>query len=161
MELKALCRWPRWRTGSRFNRTFMELKGPKRVRIIILWWVSIAPLWNWKSVEPWEGLERGAFQSHLYGIERLLRFSSSAGMTVSIAPLWNWKTVNRMRIPKCLSFNRTFMELKVRNGVKPRYCLAVSIAPLWNWKPIRGASVGAFESFNRTFMELKVCNLSR
>ena len=32
-----------------FNRTFMELKGPKRVRIIILWWVSIAPLWNWKS----------------------------------------------------------------------------------------------------------------
>ena len=144
-----------------FNRTFMELKDGGEPDAPLPYDVSIAPLWNWKSVEPWEGLERGAFQSHLYGIERLLRFSSSAGMTVSIAPLWNWKTVNRMRIPKCLSFNRTFMELKVRNGVKPRYCLAVSIAPLWNWKPIRGASVGAFESFNRTFMELKVCNLSR
>ena len=115
MELKVYCTTHARGSPQSFNRTFMELKDGGEPDAPLPYDVSIAPLWNWKSVEPWEGLERGAFQSHLYGIERLLRFSSSAGMTVSIAPLWNWKDGGRStKAVGVYSFNRTFMELKDR-----------------------------------------------
>ena len=80
-----------------------------------------------------------------------------------------------------LSFNRTFMELKVSF----KYCVksssvfqshlygiesehvddgrcrsVVSIAPLWNWKFVWGLNgCRAGQGFNRTFMELKAWNV--
>ena len=120
------------RTQS-FNRTFMELKESNKtfetnlrkfqshlygiesccaLRYFTTDLVSIAPLWNWKLVAQLYILLRIMFQSHLYGIERLVRVYILLGVMfqshlygieslpdewcrmcgrVSIAPLWNWK----------------------------------------------------------------------
>ena len=116
-----------------FNRTFMELKESNKtfetnlrkfqshlygiesccaLRYFTTDLVSIAPLWNWKLVAQLYILLRIMFQSHLYGIERLVRVYILLGVMfqshlygieslpdewcrmcgrVSIAPLWNWK----------------------------------------------------------------------
>ena len=75
--------------------------------------VSIAPLWNWKSVqESWSSGET-EFQSHLYGIERTMEALNPTQPRVSIAPLWNWKQKLMGHRTKRICFNRTFMELKV------------------------------------------------
>ena len=50
-----------------FNRTFMELKDDSLI----------------------DGLAILRFQSHLYGIERLVALHLSFLLLVSIAPLWN------------------------------------------------------------------------
>ena len=50
-----------------FNRTFMELKGKRRTQVS----------------------SRGAFQSHLYGIESVDVLKDALVLHVSIAPLWN------------------------------------------------------------------------
>ena len=135
----------------------MELKVVKRFPQITKGKVSIAPLWNWKSVVG--HVEQGTPR-------------------VSIAPLWNWKEelkAAEKRMYEC--FNRTFMELKDGMSDSRAWCPGVSIAPLWNWK-YRGLatlvtprqvsiaplwnwkistslSYSCRVSFNRTFMELK------
>ena len=134
MELKVYCTTHARGSPQSFNRTFMELKDGGEPDAPLPYDVSIAPLWNWKSVEPWEGLERGAFQSHLYGIERLLRFSSSAGMTVSIAPLWNWKLGMAWSRATASRFQSHLYGIESQYEVQALAHLKVSIAPLWNWK---------------------------
>ena len=118
-----------------FNRTFMELKemvsynllrrfkfqshlygieSLSDVKVSDIPFVSIAPLWNWKTVlmpilMPVIGFNRTfmelkvwmllrllalviKFQSHLYGIESCLLMAYHINLkNVSIAPLWNWK----------------------------------------------------------------------
>ena len=138
--------------------------------------VSIAPLWNWKwgfpcSPARLHGFNRtfmelkvirqvghallAEFQSHLYGIERMLSTRQRRACRVSIAPLWNWKCGDVLPRRSISRFNRTFMELKVKTvkGAKMatgfqshlygiercKYLCqdlrgSVSIAPLWNWK---------------------------
>ena len=101
-----------WRSG--FNRTFMELKvamlsaeeadckfqshlyGIERElaeEFQNAWLVSIAPLWNWKLSVVCKFSTSLSFQSHLYGIERMVAI---------------------LQQTRSGSFNRTFMELKVR-----------------------------------------------
>ena len=81
-------------------------------------------------------LQLGKFQSHLYGIER-----GVACGYMNVAPrfqshLYGIESYRQMTCRlKTRSFNRTFMELKVRTFSQ--------CAPRWL-------------SFNRTFMELKV-----
>ena len=117
-----------------FNRTFMELKDVSGV--------SLPPT-------------KCGFQSHLYGIERMVAILQQTRSGVSIAPLWNWK---RLIIPRCslaVRFNRTFMELKVGRTLEKVLKCDVSIAPLWNWKVLISRMRLLAIGFNRTFMELK------
>ena len=117
-----------------FNRTFMELKDGGEPDAPLPYDVSIAPLWNWKSVEPWEGLERGAFQSHLYGIERPLTEWESQNAWVSIAPLWNWKLGMAWSRATASRFQSHLYGIESQYEVQALAHLKVSIAPLWNWK---------------------------
>ena len=125
----------------RFNRTFMELKDCCSNSAMRASLVSIAPLWNWKSIR--KGL-------------------NNLDWCVSIAPLWNWKAIVRGENFRLSCFNRTFMELKVffnlfvvndlgfqshlygieSEGIHKLIGIGiVSIAPLWNWKKIRSLSM--------------------
>ena len=154
----------------------MELKASHQGGTTSHQGVSIAPLWNWKAATTgatWSvsGFNRTfmelkgivavvideslQFQSHLYGIESCLQPREGLRRLVSIAPLWNWKISSQLHRNACHSFNRTFMELKVKMfepvleeksfqshlyGIERKFghdqCWnnAVSIAPLWNWK---------------------------
>ena len=107
--------------------------------------VSIAPLWNWKNgwyVKPNDGylfqshlygiesvVEEPpqrceiVFQSHLYGIERTKHLEQCCRYLVSIAPLWNWKKMTPFTFFSSQSFNRTFMELKVRYPLMVRFSI--------------------------------------
>ena len=46
-------------------------------------------------------------------------------------------------LARLLSFNRTFMELKLRVDFKAFLRLSVLIVPLWNWNPLKTESNGA------------------
>ena len=160
----------------RFNRTFMELKvrwtlsathhrrfqshlyGIERCcrdPLSSPSHVSIAPLWNWKSVVP------GAVKKD-EGFNRT--FMELKVTTLAMAQGGD-------------CFNRTFMELK--GAPRPGVTLSswfqshlygieserhfwtilgniVSIAPLWNWKCGCSWNELCRLCFNRTFMELKV-----
>ena len=74
------------------------------------------------------------FQSHLYGIERVIQGREPGRVQVSIAPLWNWKSRLGLKPASSSSFNRTFMELKDASTPLEALLQTVSIAPLWNWK---------------------------
>ena len=130
-----------------FNRTFMELKVLLGLGYSCDPLVSIAPLWNWKcschgscgltlrfnrtfmelkvrSVTdnvylPW-------FQSHLYGIERILQRNNKTHINC---------------------FNRTFMELKGKFTRTFTVTSFVSIAPLWNWKLYKARATVLFLQF--------------
>ena len=179
MELKVLVVVGKTKARECFNRTFMELKGDHHVIHIIVYHVSIAPLWNWKRKVQLRTDCGLLFQSHLYGIESDILDWLDGGLGVSIAPLWNWKTIDASSMPVNERFNRTFMELKVGRtlekvlkcefqshlyGIERTICEhviahgKVSIAPLWNWKGHHArASLYHHAGFNRTFMELKDC----
>ena len=140
---------------GRFNRTFMELKDPKFTLAVKGFYVSIAPLWNWKRPTSYgstsnasfnrtfmelkghylnKGQEACMFQSHLYGIESSVNHERIDELVVSIAPLWNWKLPYFFTYVMSSCFNRTFMELKVLALWHKSKFFVVSIAPLWNWK---------------------------
>ena len=99
--------------GWCFNRTFMELKCNNRFRCSNETDVLIVPLWNWNY-------ERA--------------FSILLEAQVLIVPLWNWNFATMMVRMVSKSFNRTFMELKLRREKTTKQRTT---------------------SFNRTFMELK------
>ena len=165
--------------GTRFNRTFMELKarlylaiagsvnlfqshlyGIERAQNISssqhFEKVSIAPLWNWKRAGLWLLEFVVVFQSHLYGIESRERLLGDQALGVSIAPLWNWKPLALMYWP--LSYHVSIAPLwnwKVYPRCRGLKQYAVSIAPLWNWKKRDLTNIRLCVCFNRTFMELK------
>ena len=82
-----------------FNRTFMELKQTdKRNLASCCLHVLIGPSWNWNIIRNIMPLKLRA---------------------VLIGPSWNWNFGHprRSRIRPC--FNRTFMELKQTDKIKP------------------------------------------
>ena len=95
------------------------------------------------------------FQSHLYGIESCLQPREGLRRLVSIAPLWNWKISSQLHRNACHSFNRTFMELKVKM-FEPVLEEKSFQSHLYGIESNMGApyKVGV-GGFNRTFMELK------
>ena len=118
--------------------------------------VSIAPLWNWKTVEGGDyqackGFNRtfmelkercghhrqrwrGEFQSHLYGIERVALRRTRNGAK---------------------GFNRTFMELKVPIQLR-KVCTFGFQSHLYGIeRRVHQTGANVQPCFNRTFMELK------
>ena len=61
----------------------------------------------------------------------------------------------KAQINTLISFNRTFMELKLVKGIICNTLANVLIVPLWNLNNIRLQAYKKRKSFNRTFMELK------
>ena len=154
----------------------MELKASHQGGTTSHQGVSIAPLWNWKAATTgatWSvsGFNRTfmelkgivavvideslQFQSHLYGIESCLQPREGLRRLVSIAPLWNWKISSQLHRNACHSFNRTFMELKVKM-FEPVLEEKSFQSHLYGIESNMGApyKVGG-GGFNRTFMELK------
>ena len=140
----------------------MELKVITGDPWLSAFFVSIAPLWNWKcrstclasllrdsfnrtfmelkvntSSVPWAG---AGFNRTFMELKVVQVRQGCSGVRVSIAPLWNWKRVVFGLYTRVWGFNRTFMELKARTTRTP---------------PTPATS------FNRTFMELKVWRLQR
>ena len=142
--IAPLWNWNRLRQSlpvpdPRSNRTFMELKLNKAVRVLRSFNVLIAPLWNWNHAllrlpAPAYLRSNRTFMELKFGRE-IWRLALSG---VLIAPLWNWNVIF------CSHYKVT---------------LSVLIAPLWNWNQEKGAAFPLHQSSNRTFMELKLYSL--
>ena len=117
------------------NRTFMELKLPRRLQSSTTLSSSNRTFMELKSHE-------GKQTAH--------------DTDVLIVPLWNWNGFceKYAGLSVCRS-NRTFMELKYALGKSEDEVKDVLIVPLWNWNYYWFALARIYDSSNRTFMELK------
>ena len=146
VSIAPLWNWKPWRPGRscyprRFNRTFMELKDCKSAPIIPglkfqshlygiesgkrdahtgIIRVSIAPLWNWKTVVSKVLSRRFGFNRTFMELKGVSYLILCVFSVVSIAPLWNWKPYTFNEPLAEIGFNRTFMELKVVRGTHLR-----------------------------------------
>ena len=117
-HLYGIERWWRARRSPAlrcFNRTFMELKVSWAVRRAGKRSVSIAPLWNWKTVNRMRIPKCLSFNRTFMELKVRNGVKPRYCLAVSIAPLWNWKPIRGASVGAFESFNRTFMELKVCN----------------------------------------------
>ena len=139
-----------------FNRTFMELKYCLAMRVLRQCKVLIVPLWNWNAerkslalaeevvlIVPlwnWNGWavniwrwDKSVLIVPLWNWNNLWDIWERRATFVLIVPLWNWNNFQADMHIWLQCFNRTFMELKSREGTCGISSEWVLIVPLWNW----------------------------
>ena len=99
--------------GESFNRTFMELKFPRKSVFAHHLGVLIVPLWNWNFEDNVSAVVvTWCFNRTFMELKYKFTAHSTWWLLVLIVPLWNWNGTNPKIFRFVEGFNRTFMELK-------------------------------------------------